>query len=71
MGPYLIKPAGAIWGIFKYSINIFAIMGQKRDFIANVQSKDKKTGRLIIELPVDVRSSFKPGDTLKVVVVKV
>jgi len=71
MGPYLIKPAGAIWGIFKYSICKFAIMGTKKEFIANVQSKDKKTGRKIIELPVDIRNYFKPGDTLKVVVVKV
>lgn len=46
-------------------------MSTKREFIANVQSKDKKTGRKIIELPVDVRGFFKPGDTLKVVVVKV
>lgn len=43
----------------------------KREFIANVQSKDHRTGRKIIELPVDIRDYFKPGDTLKVVVVKV
>ena len=46
-------------------------MSQKREFIANVQSKDHKTGRKIIELPVDIRDYFKPGDTLKVIVVKV
>jgi len=46
-------------------------MTVKREFIANVQSKDKKTGRKIIELPVDIRGYFSPGDTLKVVVVKV
>lgn len=46
-------------------------MGQKREFVANVQSKDKKTGRKIIELPVSIRKHFLPGDTLKVVVVKV
>jgi len=46
-------------------------MSTKREFIANVQSKDRKTGRKIIELPVDIRSYFKPGDTLKVTVVKV
>ena len=43
----------------------------KREFIANVQSKDHRTGRKIIELPVDIRDYFKPGDTLKVTVVKV
>ncbi len=43
----------------------------KREFIANVQSKDHRTGRKIIELPVDIREHFKPGDTLKVIVVKV
>ncbi len=46
-------------------------MSTKREFIANVQSKDKKTGRKIIELRVDIRVYFKPGDTLKVIVVKV
>jgi len=48
-------------------------MGQTKraEFIANVQSKDHKAGRKIIELPVDVRDKFAPGDTLKVVVTKV
>lgn len=46
-------------------------MAIKNEFIANVQSKDKKTGRKIIELPVKVRDKYKPGDTLKVVVVKI
>lgn len=43
----------------------------KRDFIANVQSKDSKNGRIIIELPVSIRDDFAPGDTLKVIVEKV
>jgi len=43
----------------------------KEKFVANVQSKDHRTGRKIIELPVDVRDKFEPGDTLKVIVVKV
>lgn len=42
-----------------------------REFIANVQSKDRKTGRKIIELPVDIRGYFRPGDTLKVKISKV
>lgn len=49
-------------------------MGKKRivaKFVANVQSKDHRTGRKIIELPVDVRGKFDPGDTLRVIVVKV
>jgi len=46
-------------------------MSLKKEFIANVQSKDKKTGRKIIELPVDIRGFFKPGDTLKVAVIKI
>ena len=40
-------------------------------FVANVQSKDVRTGRKIIELPVDIRESFDPGDTLKVTVKKI
>jgi len=43
----------------------------KEKFVANVQSKDHRTGRKIIELPVGVREKFEPGDTLRVIVVKV
>ena len=43
----------------------------KANFVANVQSKDHRTGRKIIELPVAVRDKFDPGDTLKVIVIKV
>ena len=46
-------------------------MKKKATFTANVQSKDSKTGRKIIELPVDIRSDFDPGDTLRVIIVKV
>jgi len=43
----------------------------KSEFVANVQSKDHKTGRKIIELPVNIRDKFEPGDTLKVIVKKI
>ena len=48
-------------------------MGKKTavDFVANVQSKDHKHGRKIIELPVDIRDNFEPGDTLKVWIEKI
>jgi len=43
----------------------------KEKFIVNIQSKDSKTGRIIIEFPLGVRDKFDPGDTVKVTVAKV
>ncbi len=47
-------------------------MGKKVvSFVCNVQSKDHRTGRKILELPVNVRDGFEPGDTLKVKISKI
>jgi hypothetical protein len=39
---------------------------KKVEFGANIQSKDNKLGRKIIELPVNIRDNFATGDTVKV-----
>jgi hypothetical protein len=73
LGALAIYNYGPIWGMLIYYFCKFFIMGKKSavEFVANVQSKDKKNHRKIIELPVHIRDNFAPGDTLKVWVEKI